>query len=74
MPDEGEDFELKDGDREPFQNMTFTLADEQATVIKNALSDMQQSTEFKYAEKFNNENGNGNALYLIVSAWAGQRT
>ena len=66
-------YSLPEGDREPFQQMTFTLADEQATVIKNAISDMQKTDEFKYAETFGNENSNGNALYLIVAAWAGQR-
>lgn len=69
----GDGFALPNGDRAPFQQMTFTLADEQATVIKNALRDMQATEEYKYAETFGNENGNGNALYLIIQAWAGQR-
>lgn len=69
----GEDFSLPDGDKEPFQQMTFTLADEQAEVIKNAIADMKGTDEYKYAETMGNENGNGNALYLIVAAWAGQR-
>jgi hypothetical protein len=69
----GEEFSLKDGDKEPFQQMTFTLADEQAEVIKQALADMKATEEFKYAETFANENSNGNALYLIVAKWAEQR-
>jgi hypothetical protein len=69
----GEDFSLKDGDKEPFQQMTFTLADEQATVIKNAIDDIKGTDEYKYAETMGNENSNGNALYLIVASWAGQR-
>jgi len=69
----GEGFSLPDGDKEPFQQMTFTLADEQAEVIKNALADMKATDEYKYAETMGNENSNGNALYLIVAAWAGQR-
>lgn len=73
-PDEmGEEFSLPDGDKEPFQQMTFTLADEQAEVIKNALADMKATDEYKYAETMGNENSNGNALYLIVASWAGQR-
>ena len=73
-PDEyGEDFTLPDGDRAPFQQMTFTLADEQAEVIKNAIADIKQTEAYKYAEPMGNENSNGNALYLIVSLWAGQR-
>ena len=68
----GEDFSLPDGDKEPFQQMTFTLADEQAEQIKNALSDAKQLEEFKYIETFANENSNGNALYLIITKWAEQ--
>jgi hypothetical protein len=70
----GENFTLPDGDKAPFQQMTFTLADEQAEQIKNAISDIKETEEYKYAETMGNENSNGNALYLIVAAWAGQRT
>lgn len=69
----GEDFQLKDGDKAPFQQMTFTLADEQAEQIKNAIADIKQTDEYKYAETMGNENSNGNALYLIVMQWAEQR-
>jgi hypothetical protein len=69
----GEDFTLPDGDKAPFQQMTFTLADEQAEQIKNAIADIKQTEEYKYAETMGNENSNGNALYLIVMQWAGQR-
>ena len=69
----GEDFTLPDGDKAPFQQMTFTLADEQATVIKNAIDDIKGTDEYKYAETMGNENSNGNALYLIVMQWAEQR-
>lgn len=67
-PDEfGEDFNLKDGDKAPFQQMTFTLADDQAEFIKNAMTDIKKTDEFKYCETFGNENGNGNALYLLIT-------
>ncbi len=69
----GEGFTLPDGDKAPFQQMTFTLADEQATVIKNAIDEIKGTDEYKYAETMGNENSNGNALYLIVASWAGQR-
>ena len=69
----GEGFTLPDGDKAPFQQMTFTLADEQAIQIQNAISDIKQTDEYKYAETMGNENSNGNALYLIVASWAGQR-
>jgi hypothetical protein len=69
----GTDFTLPDGDKAPFQQMTFTLADEQATQIKNAIEDIKETDEYKYAETMGNENSNGNALYLIVMQWAEQR-
>jgi hypothetical protein len=71
--DYGEDFSLPDGDKAPFQQMTFTLADEQAEQIKNAIADIKATDEYKYAETMGNENSNGNALYLIVMQWAEQR-
>ncbi len=71
--DLGENFSLPDGDKAPFQQMTFTLADEQAAIIKNAIDDIKGTDDYKYAETMGNENSNGNALYLIVASWAGQR-
>ena len=71
--DMGDEFSLPDGDKAPFQQMTFTLADEQAEVIQNAIAEMKLTDEYKYAETMGNENSNGNALYLIAAAWAGQR-
>lgn len=73
VEDFGEDFNLADGDKEPFQQMTFTLADEQAEQIKNAIADIKATEEYKYAETMGNENSNGNALYLIIMQWAEQR-
>ena len=69
----GTDFSLPDGDKAPFQQMTFTLADEQATQIKNAIDEIKHSEEYKYAETMGNENSNGNALYLIIMQWAEQK-
>jgi hypothetical protein len=69
----GTDFSLPDGDKAPFQQMTFTLADEQAEQIKNAISDIKETEEYKYAETMGNENSNGNALYLIIMQWAEQK-
>ena len=71
--DLGTDFNLPDGDKAPFQQMTFTLADEQAEQIKNAIADIKKTEEYKYCETLGNENSNGNALYLIVMQWAEQR-
>ena len=64
-----DEFELPEGDREPFQQMTFTLADEQAEFLKSCISELKQTEEYKYIETFGNENSNGNALYLIAHQW-----
>ena len=68
-----EEFSLPDGDKAPFQQMTFTLADEQAEQIKNAIADIKATEEYKYSETMGNENSNGNALYLIIMQWAEQK-
>ena len=73
VEDLGENFSLPDGDKAPFQQMTFTLADKQATQIKNAIDEIKATEEYKYAETMGNENSNGNALYLIIMQWAEQR-
>lgn len=69
----GTDFSLPEGDKAPFQQMTFTLADEQAEQIKNAIADIKETEEYNYCETLGNENTNGNALYLIIMQWAEQR-
>tara|TARA_R110001606_G_scaffold331416_1_gene479173 strand:- start:1289 stop:1885 length:597 start_codon:yes stop_codon:yes gene_type:complete len=69
----GTDFELPDGDKSPFQQITFSLADEQAEQIKNAVADIKLTEEYKYCETMGNENSNGNALYLIIMQWAEQK-
>lgn len=69
----GTEFSLPDGDKAPFQQMTFTLADEQAEQIKNAIADIKETEEYKYCETLGNENTNGNALYLIIMQWAEQK-
>jgi hypothetical protein len=69
----GTDFDLPSGDKSPFQQMTFTLADEQAIQIQNAIQDIKMTDEYKYAETMGNENSNGNALYLIIMQWAEQK-
>jgi len=45
-----DDFSLPDGDKEPFQQQTYTLADEQAEQIKNAIADVKKTEEYKYVE------------------------
>lgn len=67
--DFGESFQLESGEREPFTQMTFTLANEQAERIKQAL----KAVMGECAETFGNENSNGNALYEVVRQWQAQR-
>ncbi len=64
-----DEFDLPDGDKEPFQQMTFTLADAQAEAIKEALNIAKPEV----TETFGNENGNGNALYTIIRQWVEQK-
>lgn len=56
---------LADGDREPFQQMTFTLHDDQAEAIKRAMEQAKQEGPFDGP----NENSNGNALARIAEAY-----
>lgn len=69
----GEDFDLPEGEKDPLQQITYTLADEQAEIIKSAVAEIKKTEEFKYCETFGNENSNGNALYLIISQWQSNR-
>lgn len=58
--------ELNDGDKEPFQQKTFTLHDEQAAVVDDAVTLARTSP---LADTGLNENSNGNALTLICQQW-----
>jgi hypothetical protein len=58
---------LKDGDKEPFQTMTFTLADEQAEIVKEAVKKAQEDG----CESEANQNRNGNALAMICEVFLG---
>lgn len=62
--------ELSDGDREPFQQMTFTLHDDQADEVKAAIEKAKAMGAFIDSP---NENGNGNALARICEVFNGIR-
>ena len=66
-------FKLDDSDKSPFQQITFTLADKQAELIRNKIKEIKETEEYNYTETFGNENSNGNALYLLISQWAEQK-
>lgn len=57
---------LPDGEKEPFQQKTFTLHDEQAAIVDDAITLARTSP---LADTGLNENSNGNALALICAAW-----
>lgn len=67
--DYGEEFELPDGDKSEICQMTFTLHERQAELIKEAI----QKVKDDVTETFGNTNSNGNALYEVVKEWAEQR-
>lgn len=60
-----DDPDLPDGDREPFQQMTFTLHDDQAEVVRDAISKAIANGSCSDV----NENSNGNALAFICEAF-----
>ena len=57
---------LPDGERDPFQNKTFTLHDEQAQDVDDAVTLARTNPT---ADTGINENSNGNALALICKEW-----
>jgi ParB-like chromosome segregation protein Spo0J len=54
--------ELESGDRQPFQQKTFTLHDEQAEEIEAAIL---KAKEMGHGESLVNDNSNGNALAFV---------
>ena len=60
MPD------LPDGEKEPFQQKTFTLHDEQAAIVDDAVTLARTNP---LVDTGLNENSNGNALALICQQW-----
>ena len=58
--------ELADGEKEPFQQKTFTLHDEQAAIVDDAVTLARTNP---LVDTGLNENSNGNALALICQQW-----
>ena len=63
----GDTFSLPDGDKEPFQQMTFTLHDSQVEIVKEALKNVNGHKKSDV-----NENSNGNALAHICEVFLEQ--
>ena len=57
---------MPDGEKEPFQQKTFTLHDEQASIVDDAITLARTNP---LADTGLNENSNGNALALICAEW-----
>lgn len=57
---------LRDGDRTPFQQLTFTLHDSQVATVGEAIKAAKAAGPFEDAP---NENSNGNALARICEAY-----
>lgn len=60
------DFSLPDGDKPEICTMTFTLHQNQKSLIDYAMSQVENDI----TETFGNTNKNGNALYEVVRQWA----
>jgi len=60
--------QMAGGDRAPFQQMTFTLHDDQAAMIVEALAKAKKAGPFGDTS---NENSNGNALARVAEAYLG---
>ena len=73
-PDEfGDGFSLPDGEKKAFQQMTFTFSNKEADLVRDALKVAKADGDYENVDFGGNENKNGNALYLIVKQWVGQR-
>lgn len=58
--------ELADGEKQPFQQKTFTLHDEQAEEVDAAIA---KAKEMGHGESATNENSNGNALAFVCQSF-----
>ncbi len=63
--DYSEEFSLPDGDKSPYQQMTFTVSDEQAEIIKEKIK-LAKKNDFG---ETGNKNNNGNALWWICQSY-----
>jgi hypothetical protein len=71
--DLGTDFIIPSGEKNPFQQMSFILADEQAEQVRKAIEEIKKTDDYINCETMGNENTNGNAIYLIILQWAEQK-
>ena len=62
--------EIKSVDKEPFQQITFTLADKQAEFIKSVLEKVKNDCD--QVENYGNTNKNGNSLFYVFMRFANE--
>jgi ParB-like chromosome segregation protein Spo0J len=62
--------DLPDGEKQPFQQKTFTLHDEQAQIVDDAITLARTDP---LSDTGLNENTNGNALALICQQWLAKK-
>lgn len=70
----GTDFDLASGDKTTSSTMSFSLSQDQADIIKDAIGKMKGTERYKNYQNDNNGNSNGNALFLVVDEWLQQQT
>lgn len=58
--------DMDDGDKEPFQQITYTLHDEQAEIVRSAVTLARTNP---IVDTGLNDNANGNAIALICEQW-----
>ena len=58
--------EMDDGDKEPYQQITYTLHDEQAEIVRSAVTLARTDPA---VDTGLNDNANGNAIALICEQW-----
>ena len=64
--EEAEFPDISDGDKEPFQQKTFTLHDEQIELLEDAITKAKTYPQYDTGL---NENSNGNAIAFICDEW-----
>lgn len=65
----GTDFELPNGEKSSLTAISFSFSQEQADYINEKIKEFKNTEEFKNFKYEQNNNSNGNAIYLMVSEW-----
>lgn len=66
-------FQIGEGEKGAFQQMSFVLSDGQASYIKEALKFAREQDDYELYDHEGNENKNGSALAYIVKTWMEQK-